>query len=111
MKKLFLGIILSSIVLFSSNLFADTQVTFEWDPSPVNDYVLGYKLYDNMIEIDNVTGTTTQVIVSDGDHSFTVTCYNENGESPHSNSIEKTYYTAAPGQPTGFLATDEVTIP
>lgn len=110
MKKLICGLILSSI-LISSSLFADTSVSLKWSDNSPSDRALGYKVYDNLVEIDDVVESNTIVIVKDGNHSFTVTCYNVNGESIHSASQDRNYFTAAPGQPSNFLATDEITLP
>ena len=90
---------------------ADTRVTMSWDANPITDVPLGYKVYDNMSFLDTVTGTSYVFTAADGDHSFTIICFNMNGDSIHSLSANRTYHTAVPGQPSNFLVEDEVTIP
>ncbi len=107
-----LGLVLL-VVLWSGVVFADTRVTATWDPNPEPD-VAGYKVYDNGQEIaSTLVGTETVTFISpDGDHSYTLTCLDESdNESIPTLPILRTYDTAAPGQPGGFLFTDEITIP
>ncbi len=97
MKKLLLSLMLVSM-FYCGGAIADTTCTATWDANAASDNVIGYRLYDNMQEISDVTGLTSTVVVADGAHSFTVTCYNKNGESLHSAPVVKTFHTAKPGQ-------------
>jgi len=103
MKKLFCALALSASLLCSSVYATDVKTV--WDANRVEDQVIGYNIYDNGSKVGTTSSTTYTFQVVDGDHSFTVTAYNKNGESGQSVPVTKTIFTALPGTPNNVIIT------
>ena len=100
--SLVLGIILIPCVLFAASL--------KFDPVDRAD---GYKVYytdgteEKSLRIGKQTMISVEVfdLVPGTEYTFSVTAYNNAGESPRSNSVTFTHPVLLPSAPTGLMIT------
>lgn len=95
----------------SASTITFNSLTLDWNASTDDESVAGYKVFQDGVEIDDVTGTSLDVtgLNPETSYTFAVSAYDESGnESPKSSSISVTTVeepdTTAPSVPAGLSA-------